>query len=215
MTPSEIETMARRRLNAVGDPFWSQSEIIEDYLYAVLCEVAHEVPIIEGSDTEITVAGQAEYSYPSRAVSIVEVTYNGTPLQKISEKQYHSVTVNDTTTVTGQPVYWREWNSQILLEPAPSAGGVTFYIRSHKFPARPTVGGTLEIRAVHHPLLIPGVAYYMTTKEPNDPRTSVLASEWERNKRQIIRLERKRKRAARMAIVNREEDLINTNLGSV
>lgn len=215
MTPDQIETMARRRLNAVGDTFWSQAEIIEDYLYACICEVAHEIPIIEATDTDTSVEDQVEYDYPDRAVEIVQVLYNGVPLQKIQEKLYHSVTVNDTTVTSGTPVYWREWNEQILLEPAPQSSGVTIQIRSYKLPARPSSGSTLEIRAVHHPLLVAGVAYYMATKEPGDPRTATLASEWERNKREIIRLERKRKRTARMAVVMREEDLINTNLGSI
>ena len=62
---------------------------------------------------------------------------------------------------------------------------------------------------------MPGVAYYMTLKEPGDPRTSRLEMVWEKNKMRIKAKEKMRKRANKMTVVQCEEDLIGTNLGSI
>ena len=91
MTPNEIETRARRMLNAVGSNFWSSAEIIEDYLYAAASEMALETRCIENRYTTTSVASQQEYDRPTRMISIKRVEYAGNKLKPITFQKKNSL----------------------------------------------------------------------------------------------------------------------------
>jgi hypothetical protein len=94
MSPGEIETAARRLLNAVGATFWSSDEVIGDYLYMAAQEMAAETFCIENRYTTTTVADQQEYATPSRMLAIARITFDGVKLKPISFLQLDSIDLN-------------------------------------------------------------------------------------------------------------------------
>ena len=69
MTPSQIETAARRKYNAVGDSLWSTEEIF-GLIDAAQLDSCSEGMLIEKIFTSSTVADQEEYDEPDNVVQI-------------------------------------------------------------------------------------------------------------------------------------------------
>jgi len=220
MTPAQIETIARRMLNAEGSNFWSQQEIIEDYLYMAALEMAQESMCIENRYTTTSVASQQEYATPSRMIAIKRVEYDGQKLMPIDFQKLDSIDLNTNTTVTGTPQYYYYFDDSFGLYPVPSSAGDTIKIYSYDEPDRPTSTSALEIPTQYHGKLVLGVAYYMSLKELGHPHVSRFEFQWNHpgNPNSAIN---QVKRAVKMrnkdnfAVVKREEDLPGTLLGAV
>lgn len=218
MTPTQIETAARRMLNAVGSSFWSSEEIIEDYLYMAALELAQETFCIDNRYTTVSVADQEEYASPSRMIAVKYVSYDGQKLRPLSKLQRDSIDLNTTTTVTGVPLYYEWWDSSLILFPTPAEADKTILIRSFDQPSQPTATSTLEIPSAFHVYLVLGVAYYMSLKELGHPHVQRFEYQWNHpgNPNNAIN---KVRRAIRMrnkdqfATVIREEDQPSTLLG--
>lgn len=215
MTPSDIETWARRLMNAEGSKFWSQAEIIQDLLYEALMQLAIETECIENRYTTVSVASQQEYARPSRAISIKRVVYNGDKLKKINFRQLDSINLNTNTTVTGTPAYYIEYDETIFLHPVPSTAALTIEIHTIDEPSRPSNGSTLEVPSRYHTKLATGVAYLMSMKELGHPNTARLERLWFKAIEDVKEMERKRKRGDTFARVIREEDMLMTQIGVV
>lgn len=215
MTPSEIETNARRRLNAVDDSFWSSEEIIEDYIYACELELARRALCVQKTDTSlVSVADQEDYTIPSGVLRIKRVTYDGEKLKPIDEAQNDTVSISNPSSVTGVSDFYRIWGSTISLTPVPSEAGKTIKIWHYGLPDRPTNTSTLDTPAEYHTAIANyGVPALMAQKEIGDTRAGNFQMLWEKSVREIIAVEKKRRRGDRLARVKREEDLEITNLG--
>jgi len=220
MTPIQIETIARRMLNAEGSNFWSQAEIIEDYLYMAALEMAQETMCIENRYTTTSVASQQEYATPSRMLAIKRVEYDGQKLMPIDFQKLDSINLNTNTTVTGTPQYYYYFDDSFGLFPVPLSAGDAIKIYSYDEPDVPTSSSTLEIPTQFHGKLVIGVAYYMSLKELGHPHVSRFEFQWNHagNPNSAIA---QVKRAVKMrnkdnfSIVKREEDLPGTLLGAV
>lgn len=223
MTPSEIETAARRMLNAVGSSFWSSDEIIQNYLYMAALELAGETFCIENRYTTTTVADQQEYAYPGRLLAIKRLNYTGSSsgkLKPISFQKLDSIDLNTNTTITGSPQYYYHFDESFGLFPAPSTAGETITVYSYDQPSVPTASSTLEIPTQFHGYLIIGVAYYMSLKELGHPHTTRFEYQWNNpaNPNNCIM---KTKRSIKMRpkdtlpVVLVEEDQPSTNLGMI
>lgn len=157
MTANDIETIARRRYNAIGDTNWSSEEFWNsiDEAQAI---VAREALCIEATYTTSTVASQQEYSYPTNTIAIKRITYDGRVLEPIDFDEDDRMTLNNaSTTATGTPAYYFLWDGVIYLRPVPSAVG-TLKIFSINKPQLITAGTTsLEIPAQFQP----GIAHYV------------------------------------------------------
>lgn len=214
MTPSEIETAARRMLNAHGSSFWSSDEIIGNYLYMAAMELAGETFCIENRYTTTSVASQQEYAIPTRALAVKRVEYDGQKLRPISFQQLDSIDLNTATTITGTPQYYYHFDESIGLFPAPSTAGKNITVYSYDEPSVPTSTSTLEIPTRFHGYLVVGVAYYMSLKELGHPHTPRFEVHWARAIDKVRRSVRLRNKD-NFHTVLREEDQPSTNLGMI
>lgn len=215
MTPVQISEAARRLLNAVGSDFWADTEIISDHLYFASLELANETYCIENRYTATSVASQAEYVRPTRAIAIKRITYNGEKLKPFTEREQDSLDLNTASAITGTPQYYWEFDDVLNLFPTPDTAGLTIKISSYDEPSIPTSTSTLEIPTRYHGKLVFGVAYYMSLKEVGHPSTGRLESQWAFARQDVLRWERQRKNRDMPARVKLEEDFPSTVLGAI
>lgn len=219
MTPLQIEERARHRLNAINSQFWSSAEIIENYLYNCASDLAVETMCIENRYTTTSVADQAEYSKPTRSISIKRIVYDSTgsniKLAPIDYRTLDSIDPNITGASTGTPQYYMSFDDVIEFYPTPDTSGETIKIYSYDLPDQTTSTSVLEIPIRYHKDLIIGVAYLMSLKELGHPNTNALRQEWYNAIQRIKRDERKLKRGDSFTRVKREEDLPGTMLGAI
>lgn len=210
MTPSQIETAARRRLNAVSDTFWSSDEVIENYLYHACLEMARETRVIESSTTTSAVASQQAYAYPTGVAEIKRITHDGKPLALIDMQKADMLGNATGTTQTGTPTNYWIWGQYINLFPAPaSSGSSNIKIWYYGEPAAVTSSSTLEIPSVYHDYLVTGTVFYMVCKEPSDPRIPLFRKEWDEALAKVRMHVQRKKRAAGFNRVNVEDQLYN------
>lgn len=180
MTPIEIEQQARERYNAVNSTFWSQSEIFS-YIYQAMMDIVNVTGAIERSYTTSTVVGQQEYDYPSNAISIKRVTYNGRKLKLINFTDDDQVTGFDQDDTTqGDPLYYYIWNRSLALRPLPSEVG-TLKIWSLNYPDTVSSTSTLELETFFHTYLIDYVVSKMAAKDENATIAEHYRGEWKEN----------------------------------
>tara|TARA_R110000751_G_scaffold23464_1_gene64911 strand:- start:565 stop:1227 length:663 start_codon:yes stop_codon:yes gene_type:complete len=220
MTPTEIETRARRMLNVVGSKFWSSEEIINDYLYAAATEMALETLCIENRYTTTSVADQQEYAAPTRMLSIKRITYDGQKLKPMDFQRIDAIDLNSTSVVTGTPAYYYNWDEVFGLYPAPDTAAKTIKIYTYDEPDTVTSSSTLEIPTQFHHYLVYGVAYMMTLKELGHPHTALYERMWNspaNHNNAIMKVKRSIKLRNRdnLNIVKREEDLASTYMGAI
>ena len=220
MTPSEIETAARRLLNAVGSSFWSSDEIIGNYLYMAASEMASETFCIQNRYTTPSIANQQEYATPTRMLAIKRLEFDSEKLKPISLQQLDSIDLNTNTTVTGTPQYYYHYDDAFGLYPAPQTADLDIKVYSFDEPSVPTSTSTLEIPTRFHNYLIWGTAFYMSLKELGHPHTQRFEWMWNHggNPQNAIN---KTRRSVRMMnkdnfnVVLKEVDQPSTNLGMI
>ena len=178
MTPSQIETAARRMLNAVGSNFWSSDEIIGDYLYMAALEMAQETFCIENRYTTSSVASQKEYANNSRMLAVKRLTYDGIKLKQVTFLELDSIDINTGNTGTGTPMYYYFYDDVFGLHPTPVSSGKTIKVHTLDEPDRPTTTSTLEIPTQFHGYLVIGTAYYMSLKELGHPHVQRFEFLW-------------------------------------
>lgn len=212
MTPSQIETYARQRLNSVGSKLWSSEEIIQQYLYVAATELAEESLCIENRYTTTSVVDQAEYSRPTRSIAVYQIVYDGLKLKPISERMYNIVNYDTTTVPTGTPSYYMVFDDSIKLYPTPN-DTKTIEIYSYDMPDEITASSSLEIPKLFHKDLVIGVAYHMSLKELGHPHMPMLKAEWDRRIEKAKRnWERLKYRDTTLRVLN-EEELPSSELG--
>lgn len=215
MTPSQIETAARRRLNAVSSDFWSSTEIIEDCLYFACLDVATRARCIEATSTASSVASTASYSKPTNAIEIKQITYDSQKLELLPEREYFSLNLNGQTATVGRPQWYYLWGDNYILYPTPDQSSLSISIRSVNEPAAVTSGSTLEIPSQFHNRLVNGVCYYMLLKDVDDPRTPIFEARWIRDVQDCVDEWSRSKHADKMPRVRLEETLLTTDTGIV
>jgi len=218
MTPSQIETAARRMMNAVGSNFWSPEEIIGDYLYMAALELATETNCIENRYTTPSVASQQEYAIPSRMIAVKRVSYNGKRLDKISFEQLDLIQPDTGTAVEGTPLYYYYFDSSFGLYPVPDTSALTIKIQTYDEPDVPTSTSTLQIPTQFHQYLVIGTAYYMSLKELGHPNVSRFEWMWNHSNNRRSALQKTKasmmlQNQDSLPTVQREEDLPYTRLG--
>lgn len=150
MTPSQLNEAARQRYNAVGDKFWSDSELYR-LMYAAHQEFARETLCIERVYTTTSVAGQQQYSYPTNTISIKRIEYNGQKLVPVTFREDDAITMlNASTTERGTSQYYFIWNNTLYLRPLPDTDGLTIKIYSYNEPQEISNTSTFEIPTMFH-----------------------------------------------------------------
>ena len=215
MNLTELETAARNKYNAVGDTNWSSAEI-RDLAYQACMELATECYVIENVYSTTTVSGTQEYAYPTYAIAIKRVTYNGGKLEPIGFRQDDALTMNNQAlTSTGTSQYYAFWDNTLILRPIPD-GAYTLKVYAYVEPQQITAStSTLEVPTRCHINLVDFIVSEMAAKDQNFNMAKWYRDRWDSYKIKEKILTRKRMRADGFSQVKDEESLPNTLLGAV
>lgn len=216
MTPAQIETAARRRLNASSSDFWSSAEVIEDCLYFACLDVATRSKCIETTQSATSVSGQSSYSKPDSTIEIKQIVYDGQKLELMPERQFFSLNLNGSTATTGTPQWYFVWGDSYVLYPTPDTSSLVISLRCVSGPTALTTSSTsLDIPDQFHNRLVNGTAYYMLLKDVDDPRIPVFEARWLKDVQDCVDEWTRSKHADKFARVQLEENLITTDTGIV
>lgn len=144
-TPPQLVEVCRQRYNAIGDTFFSDAELYA-HMYTAQCQLVRETLCIERIYTTVSVAGQADYSYPSNTISIKRVTYNGQKLVPITFREDDAITMlNANTADVGQSQFYSCFNNTMYLRPIPDTDDLEIKIYSYNLPQIITSTSVFEI----------------------------------------------------------------------
>ena len=197
MTPAEIETQARARYNASGDPHFTSSEI-RNSIYQAELELALEAFVIEAVTTTSSTASQQTLAYPTNCIGIRRVEYDG---KKLAAGGLEDDPKTSTTEVTGTPGEYTVWSDTIYLYPTPDAVK-TVKIFHYNEPAEVTTASTtMSVPVRYHTDIIDYVLSIMYAKDQNTQMATYHRNQWESNLLKIKRNRRKEKSADSFTVV--------------
>lgn len=178
MTPSEIETAARRKTNSAGSSFYSSEEIM-GYIYQASLELARESFCIERVYSTTSVANQDEYSCPTNTIAIKRVTYDGNRLEPITFDEMDELRLfNQASSTTGTAKWYALFNETLYLLPTPSASSLTIEIFSYNEPQAVTSTSTLEVPSQFHMGIVDFVVAEMLNKDSKFNEAQVYLDRW-------------------------------------
>lgn len=214
MTPTEIETAARNKYNAIGDSFFSSQELM-NLMWDACNQLASDCFLIKRTYSTSTVVGQQEYTKPTNTISIKRITYNGQKIKPITFREDDTLTgLDQSTTSQGTPAYYFEWDGSIYLRPIPGEVG-TLNIYSLNMHSAITSTSTLEIDEIYHMSIVDYVVSEMAAKDSNFNMAKWYLERWENTKKKALSFEKKRLRGDSFATVQAEESMIEGYLGIV
>jgi hypothetical protein len=205
MTPTEFIAAARRKYNAVGNSFYSDAEIL-DLLYQMEGELARFALTIEATDnTTSTVAGTRTYAFPTRAISVFRLTYDGEKLDPISFSQDDDITLGDEdTTQTGTPTSYQVWGDTVYLRPVPDAvKTLNFYY--YREPAVITISDSIETPVRYHMDMVDGVVAELMYKDENLSGGDRYKARWDNHKLEARKWQQKRRSSDGFFVVQVDE----------
>jgi len=216
MTITEFLTLARESYNAVGDTFWSDNELL-GYAYIAELAIARNGLDIERTFTTDSVNGQSEYDYPTNAIQIKRLTYNGAKLQPSSFGEWDALTAMDEdSTTSGEPQYYIQWNDVFILYPTPDTDGTDYIkVRAIVRPTRQSATGAFSVDEQWHPIIMDHTLYRMAVKDQNMAVAKDYKDSFERGLLDVLQWRAKKKRGDRFAIVKITDARPWTVMGSV
>lgn len=192
MTPTELEEYVRQRYNAVGDNYFSQSEIF-GYFWAAQMELAQETFCIQNTYTTTSVVDQRVYDFPANTLSIRRMEHDGERIFPNDFLDDDGLTGNNPDDdISGKPEHYQIWGEQYYLRPAPSEAA-TIKLYTYDLPTQPTSSGTLDIPSRYHLMLADYALYCMLSKDKNRPMAKDHLDLWIGHKRLVLQTERLRK----------------------
>lgn len=133
-TPAQIEASARAKYNAVGDTFLNSEEFY-DLIYEAETILAEEAFVIEKTYSSVSVASQREYAWPTLAISIKRIEYDGTKLTYSTFREDDNVTTSRTDTTTiGRPTIYQLWERNFYLRAIPDTDDLVIKVFSYDMP---------------------------------------------------------------------------------
>lgn len=214
MTPQEIQEYARQQWNAVGDNFFSDDELY-GHIYSAQMDLALKSDCIREIFTTSTVADQQEYAKPTNCVKIKRVTYDTMPLKKLTDREYYSQSLsNSTTTVTGTPSAYYEWGASIFLDPTP-AEALTLKIFCFNQPQAVTSASTMEVPTRYHLKVADFLLWRMALKDKNFDAAAAFRDLWNAHVKEAQDFERKALRGDSFSTVGDENSLPFAVLGTI
>lgn len=197
MTPSEIEEAARQNYNAVGDTHFNTDEFMM-WIYRACMILANETFCIENTFQTTSVSGTREYSYPTNAMSIRRVEYDGVKLEPVT---LEADPKTSTTAPSGTPGQYAVWEGDIILFPTPDTSSDTIKVFAYCRPQEVTSSSTLEIPTEYHGDLIDFILSAMYAKDKDTGMSTFHRNLWEASINRIKRQCQKKKRGDQYAIV--------------
>lgn len=214
MTPDDLVLAARRQYNAVGDTFWADAELYGVIRYAVQ-EVAIEGYGIPRTYETSTVQGTQGYDFPTNAVAIKRVTWDGRKLTLIDMREDDALTaLNQNTSDQGNPEFYWIWNKTIYLRPVP-ASVATLKIWTFNQQAEISTGTTtIELPNELHSRLLNPLMAAIVAKDKDYNGAQYYRGLWEKDKIEIKKAIRKMMRADGFAVVKDENLVVETRIGA-
>lgn len=203
MTPSELETAARNRYNAIGDPFYS-TDMIMDAIYQACMHISVEANVIERKYTTTSTANTREYAFPTNAFSIKRVEYDG---EKLWPVRLDKDPKTSTTEVTGTPGNYAVWNEELILFPTPDTSSVQIDVYTYNRPQAVTSSSTLEVPEEYHLDIIDFILSVMYAKDQNASMSQYHRNIWEAAINRIKRHNRKKKQGDQYRVVGDHENI--------
>lgn len=215
MTIDQLEQAARERYNAVGEPFWSQAEMW-NLMYSGCLELATETLCIERTYSTTTVSGTQEYSFPTNVIMVKRVTYDGSKLEPISQRQGDTLTLNDgSVNVTGSPAWYGQFNETFIMYPTPD-DALTLKVWGIVEPQMIIAAtATLEVPSFTHMRLVNYMLSEMYAKDKDFASAGYYKGIWEKDKIQVKAWMRKARRGDSPAMVINEDRMPTTILGLI
>lgn len=214
MTPIALAQYARQKYNAVGDTFFSDTELF-GHIYDAQMQLATEANCIRRIFTATTVIGQQEYSKPTNTIMIKRVTYDGQKLHPYTMREDDAVTLsNQSTTNTGYSQYYFEWDTSIFLRPVPESA-VELKIFSYNMPQEVTSNSTLEVPTRYHLDISIYLLAVMTAKDRNYDGSDRYMAQWQARVAKAKAYERKMLRGDSFSVIQDWETLPITVLGTI
>ncbi len=215
MTPAQINTMARQRYNAVSDDFWPDEEIY-GIIYQGCCEMATEGLIIEQTYATVSVASQQEYVYPTNALGIKRITFDGAKLSCITFREDDALTwLDQATLATGTPTSYMIWNNIIYLRPVPTTDALVIKVWATIEPQTVTATSTLELPSEFHAALVHLILSEMSAKNKNYQGAAYYRALWNEDLKRAKRFNRRRKIGDAFQVVKNVDILPQGVLGNV
>lgn len=197
MTPTEIESAARQRYNAVGDDFFPQ-EMIMDLIYGASLQLALEAYPIEKVFSTTSVADQQEYTYPTQMVAIRRIEYDGVKIEPLDLIDDPKSNLNDPK---GTPGGYSIWADVIRMYPTPSEDGKTIKIFGYNEPQRVTSTSVLEIPTEYHLDVVDYILSAFFAKDKDRNMSTYHRELWGRAVLKAKRDRMKRKRSDKFTVV--------------
>ncbi len=211
MTPGEVLEQANQQYNSVGDAFFPDSE---GYfiMWQGSMELATKAYVLEDSFETTTVAGTQEYAYPTNALGIKRVTYNGRRLEPIDFIKDDQITLwNSATAAQGPPVAYVEWEETLALRPIPDSA-YTLKVYAYCRPQEISAVSTLEIPAEYHMGLVNLLLSYKASKNKDYDGAKYYKELWAQTVDLAISRKQTKKRAGGFRVV-RDHTLEPTAFG--
>lgn len=203
MTPSELITYARQQYNAVSDGFFSDAEMRMHVWSAQ--DILSKERLIENAYDTTTVIGQQEYTYPTNAIAIRRITYDGKRLTRIDFREDDIQTGFDAdTTSTGVPTTYVIFDRIIRLRPIPS-DALALKIFTYDRPQEVTNTSTLDVPEEFHLGMVDYLLWRMASKDQNFQSANYYKSQWDDTLVRARQWARKRKLADSFNVVRDEE----------
>lgn len=213
MTPSTLLTRIRQRYNATADNFFSDDEIYSLITDASV-EMARETQCIEGLSTTSSVAAQQAYDFPTGAIGIKRITYDGQKVKPITLRDDDAVTgLNQSSTAQGTPRFYWVWNKVYYFRPIPD-GVYTIKLWTYKTASEVTSSSTLEIPEEFHMRLIDYALSVMSAKDSNFNAAQYYDERWQKSVGDVRAWVKKYKRTDSFIGVQDENLLVDTYLGT-
>lgn len=214
MTPAQIQAAARRKYNATGDTFFSDDEFFY-LIYEAESVLAQESLVIQKTYTTSSVASQREYAWPTNALGIRRIEYDGSKLKFINMRQDDIVTLLNTDVVdTGTPEYYFVWDRSIFLRKTPGTAGLSIKIYTYDLPSLQTSSSAnLDTPVIYHKDIVNFVVANMAIKDGNGTIYDRFNKMWELAVANSRKFQRRRVGQDGMPRVQNVDALVNTNLG--
>jgi len=213
MLPTDILSAAKAAYNAVGDSFFSDSQIY-NWTTQACNELAKKAFLIEQLYTTTTVAGQQSYNYPTDTIGLKRITVNGKKIKRITMRDDDAITLsNQQVTTQGWPIYYTDFDYTINLRPIPDASNYTLNIYSYNLHDPITATSSLEIPQLFHFDLVDYVLMRMYSQDKDFTSAAFYLNEWLRHVKDAIAYKQKLKRSDSFATIQSEDILPVTILG--
>lgn len=191
----------------MNDSFFADAELYR-HIWHAQDILAKEARVIENTYTTSTVADQQEYTFPTNAIALKRITYEGKRLKRVKLKDDDLLTgFNAATTATGTPSHWYEFDRVIYLRPTPSAIG-TLKIFAFDRPSEVSATSTLDVPDEFQLDLVSFLLWRMASKDQNFQGATFYKEQWEQAVDRCKRWARKRLLADGFNVV-RDEDAVN------